>query len=304
MKIALLNNYTQEPDCTHWKGTRKAIKWLGHELCQVDVRATKPEQQLAALAAFDPELIIYGIDDVIYSGVYTAIREKFTCPIFMWYCELRNEETGGTFDNDLEKYIDILFLTNDGQEDYYKKKNKLKQVKYLPQAGNPVDIPFYHETWAYDAVFIGTKESSGFWGRRDQFLEVFRRSGLKFEHINGGTPAEKMMWYQRMSLIYGSSKICLDISHAWHVRKYCSNRYYVIPSRGGFSLTKRFPGCEEQYPEGVGKVYFDTTEEMLEKANYYLAHEDERHDIRLKGLEHCKQNHTYIHRIKEMLSYV
>jgi spore maturation protein CgeB len=106
-----------------------------------------------------------------------------------------------------------------------------------------------------------------------------------------------------MPLYYGSSKLCFDVSRDWTIRKYASNRYYVIAGNGGLGLCRRFPGCEEQYPEGVGKVYFDEIEDMLEKARYYIEHDEERNKIKQAGLDWTKKYHTYPVRIKEILKY-
>jgi len=42
---------------------------------------------------------------------------------------------------------------------------------------------------------------------------------------------------------------------------------------------------------------------MLTKIDYYLKHEDERIAIAKNGSERTAANHTYKHRIEEMLSY-
>jgi spore maturation protein CgeB len=40
---------------------------------------------------------------------------------------------------------------------------------------------------------------------------------------------------------------------------------------------------------------------LKEKIDYFLTHDAEREKIRLAGFEHCKANHTYGHRVREML---
>lgn len=280
------------------------MKALGHEYKEFDIRTYSAEVILESLKRFDPELIIYAIDDVVEKKLHVEIRGQHSCPIVMWYCEIRTPETGGGLRGQLGEYIDTLFLSNDGQADYYKEHHGLT-VKYLPQAGVPVEKIEYDERWSFQIVFIGTLGVHGFWGKRARFILPLKNMP-EFKQLNGATPEERMMYYRLMPKIYGSSSICLDVSHNWEFQKYCSNRYYAIPANGGFSLTKRFPGCEEIYPEGIGKVYFDTYEEEIEKIIYYIDsdHDAEREKIRQLGLEYCRKHHTYPHRIKKMLSYL
>lgn len=46
---------------------------------------------------------------------------------------------------------------------------------------------------------------------------------------------------------------------------------------------------------------YGSMEELVDKCQYSLTHEEERLKITYKGYEAVKTSHTYIHRIKEML---
>ena len=50
-------------------------------------------------------------------------------------------------------------------------------------------------------------------------------------------------------------------------------------------------------------IYYENSKDMLDKIAYYLTHEDERIAIARNGFERTAANHTYKHRIEEMLSY-
>ena len=51
-------------------------------------------------------------------------------------------------------------------------------------------------------------------------------------------------------------------------------------------------------------VCFESTEELVELAGYYLSHEEERIEIAKKGYEKVKQHHTWESRVMEMFEIV
>lgn len=56
------------------------------------------------------------------------------------------------------------------------------------------------------------------------------------------------------------------------------------------------------FQEGVEAAYFDDVEELREKIEYYLAHEDEREAIAKAGYEKVtKEGHSYVDRMRRVL---
>ena len=54
---------------------------------------------------------------------------------------------------------------------------------------------------------------------------------------------------------------------------------------------------------GEDFVYYESKEDLLRKAGYYLDHEEERKAIAKNGHDKVAANHTYRHRVREMLSF-
>ena len=102
-----------------------------------------------------------------------------------------------------------------------------------------------------------------------------------------------------MAAIYHSSDCCLDISHFWDIDGYASGRYFYTGGFGACSITKRFPGCEELYPEGT-KIYFNEADEAVEKIKYYQTHKKEREKVKLVAFEHNKKYHSFQNRFIEI----
>ena len=58
--------------------------------------------------------------------------------------------------------------------------------------------------------------------------------------------------------------------------KQIKGRNFEVPGCGGFVLTDRAENLESYYTPGKEVVCFGDTEELVELARHYLAHEEER----------------------------
>ena len=249
---------------------------------------------------YDPTLVVYGLKDCIENKEWReTIRAKLpSAKIVFWYGDLRNEKMNYP-QADCSKTVDAMFVSNDAQAEFYKDKLKIDKVYFLP-LGAEVQEPKFNPKFAFDFVFVGSKNFSGQFYDRAKMISKFEEAGLK--RIDSQHPELRKKIYKAMPSIYKSSKVVLDMSHFTDIKGYTSNRYWNIPASGGFALTKRFPMCEEFYPESM-HAYFDTIEEGLEKMNYYLKHESERIKMAQKAHEHS-HNNTHDKRFKRMFELI
>ena len=58
------------------------------------------------------------------------------------------------------------------------------------------------------------------------------------------------------------------------------------------------------FKENEDIVYFSDMEELVDKAGYYLKHDDERRKIASSACEKVSRYHTYTDRIDEMAEYI
>ena len=101
--------------------------------------------------------------------------------------------------------------------------------------------------------------------------------------------------------VYYSSKINLNIT----LRSIASGvplRVFDIMSVGGFVLSNWQEEIPELFVEGREIVTYKTPEELIDKADYYLRHDDERIRIGVNGYQRIKAQHTYEHRLGKIIS--
>lgn len=281
--------------CPNFTGMTKGLETLGIEHRLFGCR---PELDFQAVIDYDPDLVIYGLIDMVRDRpVRLRIRESLPkAKIVMWYGDLREARTGGQITRDVSE-IDAMFVSNDAQSEYYKERWQVPECHFLP-LGSQIYAPEYNPKFDFDFVFIGGLITGAGFLDRARTMWRLKEQGLKVVDGPMRKPELRAKVMKNMPQIYRSSKVVLDVSHFTDVKGYTSNRFWIVTASGGFSLTKRWPGCEEFYPEGT-RAYFDTFDEALSLRDYYLKHPAEREKIRSAGYEHAK-NHTYDKRFIKM----
>lgn len=281
--------------CPHWLGVQTGLKRLGCDYlflcCRSDFDYIKKTIE------FKPDLVICGLPDPVSQWLpLENVKHKLPrTKIVFWYGDLRTER-----DNKLKVncrgLLDAMFVSNDGQRKFWQENLGIRDIYFLPLACEPIEKPMHDERFAFPKVFIGCKNFSTEFHKRAVLINDFEKAGVK--RIDSQLTELRTQIYRNMPKIYSSSKIALDISHYTDIQGYTSVRYWEIPAMYGFALTKRFPRCEEFYPETM-RAYFDTTLEALDKMRYYLTHEEERMKMVELAHKHSYQ-HTHSERFKKM----
>ena len=101
--------------------------------------------------------------------------------------------------------------------------------------------------------------------------------------------------------VFYSSKINLNIT----LRSIASGvpaRIFDVMSVGGFMLSNWQEEIPELFVEGKEIVTYKTPEELIDKADYYLRHDNERIRIGINGYRKIKEQHTYEQRLNKIIS--
>ena len=105
---------------------------------------------------------------------------------------------------------------------------------------------------------------------------------------------------ERMKIFY-SSKINLNVTLR-SIESGVPARIFDVMSAGGFALSNWQPEIPDLFEEGREIVTFKTPEEMLEKIDYYLTHEEERQEIAANGYRKVRECYTFEHQLKKIIA--
>lgn len=108
-------------------------------------------------------------------------------------------------------------------------------------------------------------------------------------------------YYAEMPMVFKKSRINLNISLR-SIKSGIPLRAFDIMGNGGFLLSNYQEDFLENFTPGVDFVYYESEEDLLQKIDYYLTHEEERRAIAKNGHDKVAKAHTYRDRVRKMLS--
>ena len=120
-------------------------------------------------------------------------------------------------------------------------------------------------------------------------------SGVK--GIDNRGPADSVTMAPK---IFEAAKINLNITSKT-IQTGITQRIFDSLANGGFVITNYQAELYDLFTPGEDLVVYESLEDLVEKVQYYLEHEEERKQIAMHGYETVKQYHTYDVRLKQML---
>ena len=110
-------------------------------------------------------------------------------------------------------------------------------------------------------------------------------------------------YWSEMPKVFHESKINLNFTIP-NIKSGIPLRVWDILGAGGFLLTNYQAEIPLYFKEGEDLVCFDGTEDLVQKTDYYLHHDEERRRIAKNGYGKVKKYHTYIQRIQTILETI
>lgn len=109
-------------------------------------------------------------------------------------------------------------------------------------------------------------------------------------------------YFEEMARRYSASKIVFNRS----VRNDVNMRVFEALASGSLLMTNelRDNGLQELFQDGVHLATYSGPEELLDKIDYYLRHDEARERIAAAGRAAVLAGHTYAHRMKQLLAAV
>lgn len=173
--------------------------------------------------------------------------------------------------------------------------------------------------YRFEVSFIGARNQV-----REWFIKFLKKEGIKVSCFGAGWPADRVS-PEEMNGIFRQSKINLNLSNSvsrdiryifsgfLNFARYLKSqknaeqikaRNFEIPLAGGFQLTNYVAGLERYLRIGEEVAVFSSPEECAGQIRYYLANEKERLRITEAGRERAAKEHTYTHRLAEILETI
>lgn len=167
------------------------------------------------------------------------------------------------------------------------KRDGVQNPIWLPHAVEPQAYPkFDLLSKKYDVCFVGHISSKN---REEALDRVFR----EFPNFYYG-----QQLFQHAARKYAESKIVFNIAMKEDVNMRC----FETLATGSFLLTDWVPSIDELFEDGKHLVLYRSMDEAIDKAKYYIAHDEEREKIAQAGYEHVIKNHTIQHRVNRIMS--
>lgn len=143
--------------------------------------------------------------------------------------------------------------------------------------------------------------------------EILRLIALKYQvnlytydknvKIPGVSNKGMVDYYDDMPYVFMNSKVNLNITLR-SIKTGIPLRAMDIMGNGGFLLTNYQEELFEYFEPDKDFVYYEDYEDLLDKMEYYLAHDDERRQIAANGCAKVRSEHTMQKRIESILEVV
>jgi hypothetical protein len=248
--------------------------------------------------------------DVLYSMAMETIGSDFLRSV-KGHCRLAVAQHAAPFPtHDLSEY-DLALSSLPNQVDYFRQqgmKAELFRLGFEPRILDHLSTT----NKRFDIVFVG---GLGRYHRQGiRILEELSRRhrisvwGYGIDDLTESSPIREVyrgpIWGVDMYQVLRDAKIVFN-RHIDVAEDYANNmRLYEATGVGTLLLTDNKRNLTEMFEPRKEVIAYRDADECVDLAGYYLTHDDEREAIARAGQERTLREHTYYHRMQELVDIV
>ena len=167
---------------------------------------------------------------------------------------------------------------------------------YLPEGANPEIHRPYNIEKTIDVSFVGQC-----YGNRSEIIKRLESHGIHVEAYGYGWPNGPLAT-DDMVRMYSKSRINLGFGGVIGLSNtYClKGRDFEIPMSGGLYFTEYHPELEKFYDLGSEIVTYRDFDDLAEKIQFLLSNPEKTDEIRRKGFERARHEHSWEMRFEKI----
>lgn len=274
-----------------WDGLAYAFDQLGWDTLLLEsMRNMSYEDLRDAIVRFKPDYLFLMLKETLpLLRFMEDDLKRLGIKTIFWYCD-----PDDPWEMDLSGVLDCMFLSNAGQLQDYKKALNIDRAYFMTQAISPYVMYKMDVPEVFDIAFLGAVSKVSLHSTRKIALQrlcdefnVSMRNNIR----NNVTE-----FYSESKMVFGCSNFNYDL--------YTSNRFWVVLGCGAVYLTAKFPGIERLVRNKEHVLWYESFDEMMDIARYYLQHDDERKKIGQNAAKLAREKHTYAHRLQNIFDIV
>jgi spore maturation protein CgeB len=212
-----------------------------------------------------------------------------------------DEKNFNTVSSRFSPYVNYIITTYKPAIEWHKKLTE--NVIFAPYHANEKTFKRYKADRFIDASYCGLKSEC-----REIALTKVAMSGIRIKVYGNGWSNDSCLkdvidW---VALI-NATKVNISLSTDIVDGKKClqvKGRDFEIPMAGGFLLTQYNEELKPLYKFGKEIETYQSIDDLITKAKYYITHDRERERIALAGHKRARREHTTICRWRQILKQV
>jgi spore maturation protein CgeB len=272
------------------------------------LRSTPVERaMLRALAGFRPDLVLVLLGNYTSPATVRKIRAQTGAPLACW-CQDHMGTMGRQYL--IGAGFDYVFAKDQAMVDLFRRFTGLKEVHYLPEACNPAvhrtaaPTPGDIERFGCDITTAATLyyyRAEILQALIDYDLRVWGPVPRFYDGPLRGLASGASIYTRDKAACFGAARIVVNTLFPLEFGG-LNARAFEVAGCGGFQLITHCEAVARHFEPGREIETFRDLAELRVKVDYFLAHDDERRAIAAAGQRRAHAEHTYRHRLQQMLN--